>query len=83
MLFALFARKKLGQASGLAHLADWRVSRCTIVFVKTTKKSPQLGSFTNQSHTFARLKPAWPRSTMDSIRVSEAPDPGSIPGEAT
>ena len=24
-----------------------------------------------------------PRSTMDSIRVSEAPDPGSIPGEAT
>jgi hypothetical protein len=25
----------------------------------------------------------WPRSTMDSIRVSEAPDPGSIPGEAT
>jgi hypothetical protein len=23
------------------------------------------------------------RSTMDSIRVSEAPDPGSIPGEAT
>jgi hypothetical protein len=25
----------------------------------------------------------WPRSTMDSMRVSEAPDPGSIPGEAT
>lgn len=25
----------------------------------------------------------WPCSTMDSIRVSEAPDPGSIPGEAT
>ena len=25
----------------------------------------------------------WPRSTMDSIRASEAPDPGSIPGEAT
>ena len=25
----------------------------------------------------------WPRRTMDSIRVSEAPDPGSIPGEAT
>ena len=24
-----------------------------------------------------------PRSTMDSIRVSEVPDPGSIPGEAT
>lgn len=24
-----------------------------------------------------------PRRTMDSIRVSEAPDPGSIPGEAT
>ena len=24
-----------------------------------------------------------PCSTMDSIRVSEAPDPGSIPGEAT
>lgn len=23
------------------------------------------------------------RSTMDSIRVSEAPDPGSIPGETT
>jgi hypothetical protein len=29
---------------------------------------------------FAELRP---RSTMDSIRVSEAPDPGSIPGEAT
>jgi hypothetical protein len=26
---------------------------------------------------------ARPRSTMDSIRASEAPDPGSIPGEAT
>jgi hypothetical protein len=25
----------------------------------------------------------WPRSTMDSIRVSEAPDPSSILGEAT
>ena len=25
----------------------------------------------------------WPRSTMDSIRVSEAPDSGSIPDEAT
>ncbi len=24
-----------------------------------------------------------PRSTMDSMRASEAPDPGSIPGEAT
>ena len=24
-----------------------------------------------------------PRRTTDSIRVSEAPDPGSIPGEAT
>ncbi|MEY2649264.1 MAG: hypothetical protein RL282_1977 [Bacteroidota bacterium] len=26
---------------------------------------------------------AWPRSTMDSMRVSEAPDTGSIPVEAT
>ena len=34
-----------------------------------------------KSCTFAI--PFWPRSTMDSIRVSEAPDPGSIPGEAT
>ena len=25
----------------------------------------------------------WPRRTMDSIRVSEAPDTGSIPVEAT
>ncbi len=25
----------------------------------------------------------WSRSTMDSIRVSEAPDPGSIPGGTT
>ena len=25
----------------------------------------------------------WPRSTMDSTRVSEAPDSGSIPDEAT
>ncbi len=25
----------------------------------------------------------WSRSTMDSMRVSEAPDPGSIPGETT
>ena len=25
----------------------------------------------------------WPCSTMDSIRVSEAPDPSSILGEAT
>ena len=25
----------------------------------------------------------WPRSTMDSIRASEAPDAGSIPAEAT
>ena len=32
---------------------------------------------------FAVLKKSRPRSTMDSIRVSEAPDPGSIPGEAT
>ncbi len=30
-----------------------------------------------------KLHIIWPRSTMDSIRVSEAPDPGSIPGEAT
>lgn len=29
------------------------------------------------------LDPYWPRSTMDSIRVSEAPDSGSIPDEAT
>ena len=28
-------------------------------------------------------KEKWPRSTMDSIRVSEAPDPSSILGEAT
>ena len=28
-------------------------------------------------------KLTWPRSTMDSIRVSEAPDTGSIPVEAT
>lgn len=33
-----------------------------------------------ESTTFAA---AWPRSTMDSIRVSEAPDSGSIPDEAT
>ena len=26
---------------------------------------------------------SWPRSTMDSIRASEAPDTGSIPVEAT
>src|SRR5690606_8070275 len=32
---------------------------------------------------FAQPFLIWPRSTMDSIRVSEAPDPGSIPGEAT
>ncbi len=25
----------------------------------------------------------WPRSTMDSIRASEAPDSGSIPDEVT
>lgn len=30
-----------------------------------------------------KLSEFWSRSTMDSIRVSEAPDPGSIPGEAT
>ena len=29
------------------------------------------------------LKKYWPRSTMDSIRVSEALDPRSIRGEAT
>ena len=29
------------------------------------------------------LKTFWPRSTMDSIRVSEALDPRSIRGEAT
>ena len=29
------------------------------------------------------IKFYWPRSTMDSIRVSEAPDTGSIPVEAT
>ena len=33
--------------------------------------------------TSKNLHIIWPRSTMDSIRVSEAPDPGSIPGEAT
>ncbi len=33
--------------------------------------------------TYFHLHIIWPRSTMDSIRVSEAPDPGSIPGEAT
>jgi hypothetical protein len=31
----------------------------------------------------AHLHISWPRSTMDSIRVSEAPDTGSIPVEAT
>ena len=30
-----------------------------------------------------KLQTRWPRSTMDSIRVSEAPDTGSIPVEAT
>ena len=30
-----------------------------------------------------KLTIVWPRSTMDSIRVSEAPDPSSILGEAT
>lgn len=29
------------------------------------------------------IKLIWPRSTMDSIRASEAPDAGSIPAEAT
>ncbi len=33
-----------------------------------------------KSLIFASLRS---RSTMDSIRVSEAPDPGSIPGETT
>ena len=29
------------------------------------------------------VKSQWPRSIMDSIRASEAPDSGSIPDEAT
>jgi hypothetical protein len=33
------------------------------------------------NNTFATV--VWLRSTMDSIRVSEAPDSGSIPDEAT
>ena len=32
---------------------------------------------------FSFASPYWLRSTMDSMRVSGARDPGSIPGEAT
>ena len=34
-------------------------------------------------HSEFRILTPRPRSTMDSIRVSEAPDTGSIPVEAT
>ena len=38
----------------------------------------------DQFHKFFPLVLShWPRSTMDSIRASEAPDAGSIPAEAT
>lgn len=37
----------------------------------------------NLEHQTSNIKHSWPRSTMDSIRVSEAPDTGSIPVEAT
>ncbi len=35
------------------------------------------------SRTYQPTTHNWPRSTMDSIRVSEALDPRSIRGEAT
>ena len=43
----------------------------------------QIGSFICTSAYQLICTSNRPRSTMDSIRVSEAPDPGSIPGEAT
>ncbi len=39
--------------------------------------------FINLKSKIPNQKSYWPRSTMDSIRVSEAPDTGSIPVEAT
>ncbi|MEN9963417.1 MAG: hypothetical protein RL582_512 [Bacteroidota bacterium] len=41
----------------------------------------RLNVTTNNKHQTTNL--IRPRSTMDSIRVSEAPDPSSILGEAT
>ncbi len=38
---------------------------------------------TNPALRSRSSRSSWPRSTMDSIRASEAPDTGSIPVEAT
>ena len=43
------------------------------------RQLPFIGILSN----FQIDKLIWPRSTMDSIRASEAPDAGSIPAEAT
>ena len=51
--------------------------------IQTRRISYILHQLIIQTHTFAPPNNCRPRSTMDSIRVSEAPDPGSIPGEAT
>ena len=40
-------------------------------------------NFTPVKHQTTIFAAVWPRSTMDSIRASEAPDTGSIPVEAT
>ena len=50
--------------------------------MSTLKKLAQFAKPTFTYITFANSNNRL-RSTMDSIRVSEAPDPGSIPGEAT
>lgn len=39
--------------------------------------------FNSLKHQIFNREQTWPRSTMDSIRVSEALDPRSIRGEAT
>jgi hypothetical protein len=59
-----------------------RSVRCAAVIL-LNNSLPEIMFMQWPKQLFLRPNAIRPRSTMDSIRVSEAPDPGSIPGEAT
>ena len=63
-----------------------RLKYSAAIWLNSVNKDENQGFRGNRSSKSRDLEvnhPIWPRRTMDSIRVSEAPDTGSIPVEAT
>ena len=59
------------------------VEKCRIFESKNLRKRNRLNQLNNKRQTTNNKRFYRPCSTMDSTRVSEALNPGSIPGEAT